>query len=52
MKSFGSQYSASFSCSTAVAGSSAYNIPMLDTAGILAVSICVLPLLRIRKVSA
>jgi len=37
----------SFSCSTAAAGSSARNIPILDTASILAVSICVLPLVRI-----
>lgn len=37
----------SFSCSTAAAGSSAHMIPILDTAIILAVSICILPLLRI-----
>ena len=36
-------------CSTAAAGSSAHNIPVLDTANALVVSICVLclPLLRI-----
>lgn len=43
-----SMNSNSFSCcSTAVAGTSARNIPILDTALILAVSICVLPILRI-----
>ena len=36
-------YSTVFSCcSTAVAGTSAHNIPLLDTAIFLAVSICVL----------
>ena len=34
-------------CSTAVAGTSARFIPILDTAMILVVSICILPLLRI-----
>ena len=44
----------SFSCSTAAAGSSAYMIPILDTAVILAVSICILalPLLRIMSLTA
>lgn len=37
----------SFSCSSAAAGSSAHMIPNLDTVSILAVSICVLPEIRI-----
>ena len=36
-----------FSCSTAAAGSSAHLAVIMDTARILAVSICILPLLRI-----
>ena len=36
-------------CSTAVAGTSAHIIPHLDTAMILVVSICILPLLRIME---
>ena len=42
----------SFSCSSAAAVASAHNIPLLDTAIILAVSICVLPLLRIIGLTA
>ena len=53
MKAMHSMNPASFSCcSTAVACTSAHNIPLLDTAVILAVSICVLPLLRIIGLSA
>ena len=36
-----------FSCSTAAAVASAHNDVNLDTAPVLAVSICVLPLVRI-----
>jgi len=52
MTGFGSMNSNSFSCSTAAAGSSARNIPILDTAEVLAVSICVLPVLRITAAAA
>ena len=44
MNSMNSSFS---SCSTAAAAASAHNIPILDTAEILAVSITVVPLLRI-----
>ena len=47
MMAHGFMNSASFSCSTAAAGSSADLIPIMDTADTLAVSICVLPLVRI-----
>lgn len=50
MKAMVSMDSNRFSCcSTAVAGTSARNITPMDTAEVLAVSICVLPLLRIWK---
>lgn len=52
MTGFDSMNSTSFSCSTAAAGSSACNIPILDTAIILAVSICVLPVVRITNAAA
>ena len=42
-----SMNSCTFSCSTVVAGTSAPIIPILDTAMILVVSICILPILRI-----
>ena len=42
MKAFGNQNSNRFCCSTAAAGFSACNIPILDTAIFLVVSICVL----------
>ena len=48
MSGFGFMNTNTFSCSAAAAGSSARNTPILDTAGILAVSICVLPMVRIR----
>ena len=38
-----------FSCSGAAAGSSARENHILDTANVLAVSICVLPVVRIRR---
>ncbi len=44
MTGYGFMNTTAFSCSTAAAGSSAPNVPILDTARILAVSICVLPL--------
>ncbi len=47
MTGFGFMHTTAFSCSTAAAGSSAYLVPNLDTVSILAVSICVLPLIRV-----
>ena len=47
MMSVNSMNSSAFSCSTAAAGTSAPMIPILDTAMILVVSICILPILRI-----
>ena len=38
-----------FSCSGAAAGSSARENHILDTANVLAVSICVLPVVQIRR---
>ena len=49
MTAMNSMNSSAFSCSTAAAGSSAHLAALLDTARILAVSICILPLLRIRR---
>ncbi|MBQ2854732.1 MAG: hypothetical protein IJE81_04585 [Oscillospiraceae bacterium] len=49
MKTMFSMNTASSSCcSSAVAGTSAHNIPILDTAPVLAVSICVLGLSLLR----
>ena len=50
MTVFGTMNSKHFSCSTAAAAASACNCSILDTAPILAVSICVLPQLRICRV--
>ena len=50
MTAFGSMNSKHFSCSTAAATASAQNCYILDTAYVPAVSICVLPLLRICRV--
>lgn len=50
MAAMASMNTQAFSCSTAAAGSSAQIAPYLDTADALAVSICVLPLLRIRRI--
>ena len=47
MTAMNSMNSSAFCCSTAAAGSSATLASLLDTARILAVSICILPLLRI-----
>ena len=47
MRGFGFMNTNTFSCSTAAAGSSAQNNPILDTVSVLAVSICVLPQVRI-----
>ena len=47
MTAVNSMNSSAFCCSTAAAGSSALLAIILDTARILAVSICILPLLRI-----
>ena len=47
MTAVNSMNSSAFSCSTAVAVASARNSFILDTAPVLAVSICVLPMLRI-----
>jgi len=47
-----SKTSAGSSCSSAAACTSARNIPVVDTAIIPAVSICILPLLRIRRRAA
>ncbi len=49
MTGFGFMSATAFSCSTAAAGFSAFHSPVVDTAGILAVSICVLPWIRVRK---
>ena len=47
MMTMNSTNSSAFSCSTAAAGTSAHIFPILDTAMILVVSICILPILRI-----
>lgn len=49
MTGFGTMNSNHVCCSTAAAGSSARNLPVLDTVSILAVSICILPLVQVVK---
>ena len=49
MTAVNSMNSSAFSCSNAAAVSSVPKADIMDTARILAVSICVLPLLRIRR---
>ena len=49
MTAVNSMNSSAFSCSTAAAGSSAHLAALVDTALIPAVSICIFPLLRIRR---
>lgn len=48
MKAMVSMTSSHSSCCAAVAGTSVHNIPLMDTARILAVSICVLCLGMLR----
>lgn len=49
MTAMNSMNSSAFSCSTAAAGSSAQQAIFVDTANVLAVSISIFPLLRIRR---
>ena len=49
MTAMNSMNSSAFCCSTAAAGSSVHQAIFVDTAPVLAVSICILPLLRIRR---
>ena len=49
MLAMNSMNSSAFSCSTAAAGSSARQAIFVDTANVLAVSISIFPLLRIRR---
>ena len=49
MTAVNSMNSSAFCCSTAAAGSSAHLAALVDTALIPAVSICILPLMRIRR---